>query len=165
MDYKQLIWFVYIVGCIIVMLYSYIIYKFKASNIYILFVISTFTIILLLSNAYFSSNDPIIAHKDEVELYSYVELNGRTLVTAALGIGVFFWILNDKLPKNKKIHSGYLLPVLQSFIFSCLILTVIWMPQTTGKHIRILRDIKTIFLISSISNLIIAMSNIVIDIT
>ena len=91
----------------------------------------------------------------EVEQYSNVEDNAQVLLTASLAIAMFLRFIigiNKKSTKYK-----IMIPVIMSFIFSSLILTLIWMPKGSGIYIRILRDIKTIFLTSSIACLLISM--------
>jgi hypothetical protein len=98
--------------------------------------------------------DPIINLSKEIEQYSNVEDNARVLLTASLAIAMFLRFTGIN---NKSIKYKIMIPVIMSFIFSSLVLTLIWMPKGSGMYIRILRDIKTIFLTSSIACLLITM--------
>ena len=60
---------------------------------------------------------------------------------------------------SSNVKKGIEIPIIMSFVFSCLIITLIWMPQTNGIYIRILRDVKTIFLTLSIASVIVSMCN------
>ena len=70
--------------------------------------------------------------------------------------GRIFQFVHIVVGENIKKSIEY--PVIISFIFSCLILTIVWMPKHSGLYIRVLREIKTVFLTLAISSLIISMT-------
>ena len=107
-------------------------------------------------NTYTSYNDPIKDFRTEANEYQYVELNARVLLTSALAVGVFYIFMGIK----KEDQYAIKLPIILSFIFSSLVLVLIWMPKVSGKYIRMLRDVKTVFLIESIYCMIVSMMNI-----
>jgi hypothetical protein len=117
-------------------------------------------IIVLGLNGYFSYKDSLKSFDIEIAQYSYVEENARVLLTASLAIAIFFQYLGlDKIEISANIKKSIEFPIIMAFIFSCLIITLIWMPTHSGLYIRILRDIKTIFLILSIASVILSMIN------
>ena len=103
--------------------------------------------------------DKLQSHEKELDLYSYVELNGRVFLKASLVIIFFiqlaFTTLKGGEAKSKKLDYRILIPVILSFLFSVFILIIIWMPKTNGIYIRVLRDIKTVFLTNYINNVIV----------
>jgi hypothetical protein len=115
----------------------------------------------LIANSYFSYKDSLKNFDQELNQYSYVEQNARVLLTASLAFVLFFNYMGlSKVQKDIKMAIE--IPVVMSFIFSSLILILIWMPKNNGLYIRILRDIKTIFLTLSIASALISMTNVVI---
>ena len=107
-------------------------------------------------NAYTSFTDPIKDFSAEANEYQYVEENARVLLTSALAVGVFYRFMGIK----KNDQYAIKLPIILSFIFSSLVLVLIWMPKVSGDYIRMLRDVKTVFLIDSIYCMIVSMINI-----
>jgi hypothetical protein len=107
-------------------------------------------------NTYTSYYDPVKDFRTEANEYQYVELNARVLLTSALAVGVFYRFMGIK----KEDQYAIKLPIILSFIFSSLVLVLIWMPKVSGKYIRMLRDVKTVFLIESIYCMIVSMMNI-----
>ena len=107
-------------------------------------------------NTYTSYYDPVKDFRTEANEYQYVELNARVLLTSALAVGVFYRFMGIKKDDQYAIK----LPIILSFIFSSLVLVLIWMPKVSGKYIRMLRDVKTVFLIESIYCMIVSMMNI-----
>ncbi len=118
--------------------------------------ISCLILIIFGINTYTSYYDPIKDFHTEANEYQYVELNARVLLTSALAVGVFYRFMGIKKDDQYAIK----LPIILSFIFSSLVLILIWMPKVSGKYIRMLRDVKTVFLIDSIYCMIISMMNI-----
>lgn len=153
---EKFLWALYIypIGsalCILYSYYLYIIYEIEAKLL--LFVLFK-TLFVLLLNCYLSFIDPVISLSKEIEQYSRVEDNARVLLTTSLAIAMFLRFTGIN---NKSIKYKIMIPVIMSFIFSSLVLTLIWMPKGSGLYIRILRDIKTIFFTSSIACLLITM--------
>ena len=152
--------YIYTIGIIFTFIYYYYLFYLDTNQNFILINLIIVVIILLL-NGYFSYHDPLKDFDDEIAQYSYVELNARVLLTAALAVAFFFHyigVINKGATIEQK--KSILWPFVFSFFYACLILTIIWMPKHDGVYIRILRDIKTIFLTLSISSIIISMINI-----
>lgn len=146
--------YIYPIGSILCIMYSYYLYAVYNIQAKLLLFVLVKTILILMINCYLSYIDPIISFTEEIDQYSYVENNARVLLTTSLAIAMFFKFLGIK---NKKIQYKIMIPVIMSFVFSSLILTLIWMPKGSGIYIRTLRDIKTVFLTSSIACLLITM--------
>lgn len=159
---EKFVWALYIypIGSILCIMYSYYLYAIYDMKAKLLLFVLIKTIIILLINCYLSYIDPIISFTEEIEQYSYVENNARVLLTTSLSIAIFFKFIGIK---SKKVQHQIMIPVIMSFVFSSLILTLIWMPKGTGKYIRILRDIKTVFLTASIACLLITMYTILLN--
>lgn len=153
---EKFIWSLYIypIGSLLCILYSYYLYIIYEIEAKLLLFVLFKTLFVLILNCYLSYIDPIISLSKEIEQYSNVENNARVLLTASLAIAMFFKFTGIK---KKSTKYKIMIPVIMSFIFSSLILTLIWMPKETGMYIRILRDIKTVFLTSSIACLLISM--------
>ena len=151
--------YIYLVGILFALFFSYLLYVIYSGQKKPLLIVLSFVIIVLLLNGYFSYIDPLKNFDEEIAQYVYVEENGRVLLTASLAIGVFLNYIklrNLSVAQRKSIKF----PIILGFILSCLILTLIWMPRTSGIYIRVLRDIKTIFLTMAISSVIVSMANI-----
>ena len=151
--------YLYLGGIIFSIIYFYWLYTISHEQKYILLFIGSLTILILYLNGYFSYKDSLESFDIELNQYSYVETNARILVTSALAIAFFFQYKGfDKINMPENIKKSIEYPVIISFIFSCLILTIVWMPKHSGLYIRVLREIKTVFLTLAISSLIISMT-------
>ena len=151
--------YIYFIGIIITICYTYFLYNINNAQFNIIIVMLLMTIVILFLNGYFSYKDPLNNFDIEIAQYSYVEQNARVFLTASLAIAMFFHFSGmDKKISTINSNAVYI-PIIMSFICSCLILTIIWMPKTSGLYIRVLREFKTILLTLSIISLIIAMAN------
>lgn len=152
--------FIYLIGILFSIIYFYKLYTIYNKQSTILLIILSFVIIILIANCYFSYKDSLKNFDQELNQYSYVEQNARVLLTASLAFVLFFNYMGlSKVQKDVKMAIE--IPVVMSFIFSSLILILIWMPKDSGLYIRILRDIKTIFLTLAIASALISMTNVV----
>jgi len=151
--------YIYIVGILFSIIYFYYIYSINTEQKFI-FIILIIVIIILILNGYFSYQDTLKSFDAEISQYSYIEENARVILTSALAVAIFLkhtGINDNELTKLQK--KSIFIPVVISFLFSCIILTIIWMPKHDSLYIRALRDCKTIFLTLSISSMIISMIN------
>jgi len=157
--FKNIILIVYVSGIIVILFNNYFIYINNKSSKKICLITFIFSSLILCLNCYFSIRDKLHSHEKELELYSYVEKNGRVFLTASLVIIFFiqlaFTTLKGGAIHTKKLEYTILIPVILAFLFSVFILVIIWMPKTDGIYIRVLRDIKTVFLTNSINNVIV----------
>ena len=151
--------YIYIIGIIFSIIYFYYLYNINREQKFI-FIILIIVIIILILNCYFSYEDTLKSFDDEISQYSYVEENARVILTSALAVAIFLkhtGMNDNNLTKLQK--KSIFIPVVMSFFFSCIILTIIWMPKHDSLYIRALRDCKTIFLTLSISSMIVSMIN------
>tara|TARA_Y100000992_G_C21273725_1_gene498571 strand:- start:5466 stop:5999 length:534 start_codon:yes stop_codon:yes gene_type:complete len=155
---------IYGLGGLIAFVYSYFYFVNLDINFYTLLIVLVFTIIVLASNCYFSINDSIDDYSKEIDLYSYVELNGRAILSSILGLSILLFVLSNTKTKNNISFKKIIVPLIVSFICAGLILTIVWMPKGQGKYIRYLREIKTAFLTFSVSNTIISMIELITDV-
>lgn len=159
-DKKRNVIMAYLFGVLLIFLHSYIIYVNVKGLRNIIVYILLLNIGVLFSNLYFSYIDELNTYGNELNLYQYVEDNGRVLVTASLANALFLKVIMEVL--NKKNIGVYtiLVPIIISFIYAISVLVIVWMPKNNGKYIRTLRDLKTTFLTNSIFTLILSMFNI-----
>ena len=150
---------IYSVGIFMSILYFGWLYTIYSKHSSILYTVTFFVISILGMNGYFSYLAPIESFQAEIEQYSYVEQNARVLLTSSLAVAVFFKFSSMQKKMSSNVKKGIEIPIIMSFVFSCLIITLIWMPQSNGIYIRILRDVKTIFLTLSIASVIVSMCN------
>jgi hypothetical protein len=154
-EHKNTVIFIYLLGiilyiCIIIALYNCSKYITKWSLLLILL-----TIIILILNMYFSYNNDLQNYTQELDVYSYVEANSRTISIVALAVVLLIGLYKNKSNEKKtEIFSTFML---LSFIFSVMILFIIWMPINNSYFIRGLREIKTVLLTYSISILLLGM--------
>ena len=156
---KHAIIAIYSLGICIALANNYFVYT-KNKHLKTVFIVTTLVTVLVLAlNGYFSSFDKVHGHKEELGLYSYVENNGRVFLTASLAMIFFIDILFRCTNSGKNVidFNVVLLPIILSFLYSVLILVIVWMPKHHGVYIRILRDVKTVFLTNSIANICLAM--------
>ena len=154
--FQKIILVVYSFGIILTFCNNYFIYNHNKSIKNICLITFIFSSIILFLNCYFSIKDKLNSHAKELEVYSYVELNGRVFLTASLVIIIFIQIALKSLKAgSKKINNKILIPIILAFLYSVFILVIVWMPKTDGTYIRVLRDIKTVFLTNSINNVIV----------
>lgn len=156
-DIKLYIIMIYVIGMIFTIIQFYFINK-KFSNNFILILIIVIGVIFILGlNLYFSIRDPLQNYDTELDLYEYVEQNGRVLLTTSLANAVFINVLIQNQMNSKNLILG-IIPSIMAFIYASLILTIVWMPKSDSKYIRLLRDVKTTFLINSIGSMIFTMT-------
>jgi cation transport ATPase len=151
---------VYLFGIFLTLMHNLIIYKTVPNLTIILIVLFILNTMILLSNMYFSYHDTLDDYTKEISLYQYVEDNGRVLLSASLAISLFLNVLLNTSKKKVNIFN-LSIPIVISFIYAASVLTIVWMPNSNGYYIRILRDLKTTFLTNSIFSLLTAMSNII----
>jgi len=144
---------VYLIGLIIfAFAFYYVIYR--RISIVVIVLVGVTTAILLMLNLYFAYINPLQSYDAELAVYSYVELNARTLAAVALAIVLLVNIYTERNPEKLQTFISI---VLFSFIFSVSILIIVWMPLDEPFYIRILRDVKTCLLLYAISFLICGM--------
>lgn len=100
-------------------------------------------IFILCINMYFSYHSEIKDHKTEISIYEYVERNAATIVTISLALSIYIATTNKA---NKYVMNNLIF----GFLMALMPLILVWMPTDTGVGIRVLRDIKTNFLIIGI---------------
>ncbi len=159
-DHKEIqkyIIMIYALGIILSILYTIYIYSADTTDFSVLITVLLFTIMFYIMNGIFSYMDPISSFDKELADYANIETSGSVIVQASLAITVFLNFVNG----NTKISNiRIIFPVVMSFVFSALTILVVWVPKTGGKYVRLLRDTKTILLVSSIATIIIGMFNI-----
>jgi len=150
----------YLIGIVMSIIHSYIIYKNVPNVRHIVSYVLVINIIVLLINMYFSYQDTLNYHEQELTLYQYVEENGRILLTASLAIALLFRFVINEVSNIHISPYNILFPIIVSFVYAISILIIIWMPTKHGYYLRVLRDLKTTLLINSIFTLILSMFNI-----
>jgi len=147
---------IYIFGILLAIMQFYFIRLKFPNNEYLFASISLCIIVVLCLNLYFSLKDPLQDYSNEVNLYEYVEQNGRVLLTTALANGLFINVIIQNHIRGSEIIMA-VIPTILAFVYAALILTIVWMPKSNSIYIRLLRDVKTVFLINSIGLLVFSM--------
>lgn len=144
---------IYAAGMVVyIFIFYFLVYRYFKK--WTVFVVGILTLLVLYANLYYSTFNALQSYSDELNVYSYVETNARTIATISLAIVLLSQLYKERDEKKTEVFINL---IITAFVFSILILLIIWAPINDPFFIRILRDIKTVFLTYSISFLVLGM--------